>query len=99
MRNPLSQEMIEEVPEFGLFYMKRTNLFRQGCIYFMNTQSFKTGTLLAILVNCAFLAMDTNRPGYPATEAGRASLLAECASTLPPSPSCRQCLHAARFSA
>lgn len=70
--------MEAEVPELGCLYAKKDNPVRKTCIYIMNTSFFKQGTLFAILANCVFLAMETNRPGYHDTKEGKASEVAEC---------------------
>lgn len=70
--------MEEEVPELGCLYASKSNPVRKACIYLMNTAFFKHGTLFAILANCAFLALETNRPGADETDEGKATLAAEC---------------------
>jgi Ion transport protein len=70
-------ELCEHLAPRSLWFLSLDNSFRRWCIHLVKGRPFERLTLLVILVNCIFLAMDSNDPDFGGTSRGQALSAAE----------------------
>lgn len=71
------EEMCENVEVKSLWLFHTNGSFRRACLKTVKSKPFERLSLLLILTNCIFLAMDSNSPDFARTKIGMVLRIAE----------------------
>jgi hypothetical protein len=70
-------ELCENIEHYSLGFLGTDNAVRRVCVYTVKSKAFERLSLLMILLNCVFLALDSNDPDHSSTVMGAVLRYAE----------------------